>query len=49
MSKTELVYLGTKIPRQLNEKITLAIQQGEFATKSELVRTALKALLKESK
>ena len=48
MSKAELEYLGTKIPRQLNEKIILAIQQGEYVSKSELVRTALKALLKES-
>lgn len=48
MSKPELEYLGTKITRQLNDKITLAVQQGEYVSKSELVRTALKALLKET-
>jgi Arc/MetJ-type ribon-helix-helix transcriptional regulator len=47
MSKAELEHLGIKVSKKLNQKVTLAVDRGEYATKSDLVRTALRALLRE--
>ena len=45
MSKPELEHLGIKITRALDERVDAAVNRGDYATKSELVRAALKALL----
>jgi Arc/MetJ-type ribon-helix-helix transcriptional regulator len=44
MSKTELEFLGVKIPQKLNEDINKAVSRGDYVSKSDLVRAALRLL-----
>jgi len=47
MSKPELEHLGIKITRALDEKVDAAVNRGDYATKSELVRAALRQLFEK--
>jgi Arc/MetJ-type ribon-helix-helix transcriptional regulator len=45
MSKQKLEYLGIKIPRPLKDKLTQAVERGEYVSQSDLVRAAIRNLL----
>jgi Arc/MetJ-type ribon-helix-helix transcriptional regulator len=45
VNNSKLEFLGIRIPKKLNEEIKAAIIRGEYVTKSDLVRTALRQLL----
>lgn len=45
--KAELEHLGVRIPKLLNERIEDAVYRGEYATKSDLVRVALRQLFEK--
>ncbi len=49
MTKAELEHLGIKVPKKLNKKIAAAIDRGDYASKSDLVRTAIRAQLDHDK
>lgn len=47
MSKPELQHLGIRVPKPLNDQVRDAVYRGEYATKSELVRAALRQLFEK--
>jgi len=48
MDTSNLRHLGIRIPKKLDEEIENAVARGDYATKSDLVRTALRDFFKNS-
>jgi len=44
MAKTELEFVGAKVPKPLKKQIDAAVSRGDYATQSELFRAALRQL-----